>query len=160
MSEDKDTNALAEQRSVNSSSPQSLLQKETVPAQESDISMQGQFDFLQQHCAVISKMATKAQEAMQEIQSLKLIMLSQTTPAASKRSGTSMCPNISPPRKKSKEDRAVNDIFQAGEVGRTLFQRKYISPRKKVLLGAFKWEISTVIFASLFLRKHYSIALL
>ena len=115
--EDKDTNALAEQRSVNSSSPQSLLQKETVPAQESDISMQGQFDFLQQHCAVISKMATKAQEAMQEIQSLKLIMLSQTTPAASKRSGTSMCPNISPPRKKSKEDRAVNDIFQAGGSG-------------------------------------------
>ena len=100
--EDKDTNALAEQRSVNSSSPQSLLQKETVPAQESDISMQGQFDFLQQHCAVISKMATKAQEAMQEIQSLKLIMLSQTTPAASKRSGTSMCPNISPPRKKAR----------------------------------------------------------
>ena len=31
--------------------------------------MQGQFDLLQQHCSVISKMAMKAQEAMQEIQS-------------------------------------------------------------------------------------------
>ena len=62
-------------------------------------------------------MAMKAQEAMQEIQSLKLMMLSQTTPAASKRSGQSMCPNISPLRKKSKEDRAVNDIVQAGRSG-------------------------------------------
>ena len=43
-------------------------------------------------------------------------MLSKTTPA-SKRSGPSMDTNISPPRKKSMKDRAVNDIFQAGESG-------------------------------------------
>ena len=61
-------------------------------------------------------MAMKAQEAMQEIQSLRLMVLSQTTPA-SKRSGPSMDTNVSPPRKKSKEDRTVNDIFQAGGNG-------------------------------------------